>query len=184
MLSFWLAGKQWHCPWTVLSDMLLFLPYCRWSSFKLCERIFQQIRRPTTEVWWEARRKHWRNPGISVSFLVVDETRFKWFYIMTNNRNIRRVFTKMGVSSLTSISQPIIHLARANFYGPPDGSQRAIMFLPCPSVRPWGSTIFLLSKNTFYGVLRRFGMFLTFSIFVRACVRYALCTKFCGLNLS
>ena len=57
-----------------------------------------------------------------------------------------------------------------SFYGPPDGSQRAIMFLPCPSVRPWGS-IFFLSKNTFYGVLRRFGVFLTFSNFVRACVR-------------
>ena len=46
------------------------------------------------------------------------------------------------------------------------------MFLPCPSVRPsMGGQIFLLSKNTFYGVLRRFGVFLTFSIFVSACVR-------------
>ena len=63
------------------------------------------------------------------------------------------------------------------------------MFLPCPS-RPsvHGGQKICLSKNTFYGVLRRFGVFLTFSIFVRACVRacvrYALCTKFCGLNLS
>ena len=49
------------------------------------------------------------------------------------------------------------------------------MFLPCPcpSVRPsvHGGQKFFLSKNTFYGVLRRFGVFLTFSIFVRACVR-------------
>ena len=30
---------------------------------------------------------------------------------------------------------------------------------------------FFWSKNTFYGVLRRFMVFLTFSIFVRACVR-------------
>ena len=39
------------------------------------------------------------------------------------------------------------------------------------SVRPsvHGGQIFL-SKNTFYGVLRRFGVFLAFSIFVRACV--------------
>ena len=53
------------------------------------------------------------------------------------------------------------------------------------SVHPsMGVKHFFLPKNTFYGVLRRFGVFLTFSIFVRACVRYALCTKFCGLNLS
>ena len=64
-----------------------------------------------------------------------------------------------------------------------DGSQRAIMFLPCPSARPWES--FVLSKNTFYGGLRRSGEFLTFSTFVRAGVRVLrLCTKFCGLNLS
>ena len=69
------------------------------------------------------------------------------------------------------------------FYGPPDGSQRAICFcLVRPSVH--GGQHFFLSKNTFYGVLRRFGVFLTFSIFVRACVHYALCTNLCGLNLS
>ena len=46
------------------------------------------------------------------------------------------------------------------------------MFLPCPSVRPSMEVkIFFLPKNTFYGVLRRFGVFLTFSVFVRACVR-------------
>ena len=40
-----------------------------------------------------------------------------------------------------------------------------------PYVRPsMGVKNFFLSKNTFYGVLRRFGVFLTFSIFVRACV--------------
>ena len=39
-----------------------------------------------------------------------------------------------------------------------------------PYVRPSMGVIFL-SKNTFYGVLRRFGVFLTVSIFVRACVR-------------
>ena len=39
-----------------------------------------------------------------------------------------------------------------------------------PSVRPWGSNFFV-SKNTFYGVLRRIGVFLTVSVFVRARVR-------------
>ena len=37
-------------------------------------------------------------------------------------------------------------------------------------VRPSMGVYNFLSKNTFYGVLRRFGVFLTFSIFVRACV--------------
>ena len=39
------------------------------------------------------------------------------------------------------------------FYGPPDGSQRAIMFLPCPSARPsahGGQNCFCL-KTRFMG---------------------------------
>ena len=40
-----------------------------------------------------------------------------------------------------------------------------------PSVRPSMGVNNVLPKNTFYGVLRSFGVFLTFSVFVRACVR-------------
>ena len=83
-----------------------------------------------------------------------------------------------------------------SFYGPPDGSQRAIMFLPCPSVRPssrpsirpWGQFFFCL-KTRFMGFWEGLWCFWRFRFLsvracVRACVRYALCTKFCGLNLS
>ena len=72
-----------------------------------------------------------------------------------------------------------------NFFGPPDGSQRAIcLCLVRPSVRPWESKFFCL-KTRFMGFWEGLGCFWRFRLLsVRACVRYALCTKFCGLNLS
>ena len=73
-----------------------------------------------------------------------------------------------------SIYQPIHISIDLYFYGPPDDCQRAICFcLVRPSVFPSMGVIFFVfwSKSTFYGVLRRFGVFLTFSIFVHACVR-------------
>ena len=71
------------------------------------------------------------------------------------------------------------------FYGLPDGSQRAIMFLPFPSVRSSMEVNFCCLKTRFMGFWEGLGGVLTFLILsVGACVRYALCTKFSGLNLS
>ena len=59
------------------------------------------------------------------------------------------------------------------------------MFLPCPSVHG-GQTIFLSTKNVSWGFQKVWSVFDVFDFCpcVRACLRYALCTKFCGLNLS
>ena len=73
------------------------------------------------------------------------------------------------------------------FYGLPDGSQRAIMFLPCPSARPsaHGGQNFFCLKTRFMGFWEGLKCFWRFRFSsVRACVLCALCTKFCGLNLS
>ena len=53
-----------------------------------------------------------------------------------------------------------------DFYGPPGGSQRAIMFLPCPSVIPSTGVNFLWGFEKVWGVFDVFG----FCPCVRACV--------------
>ena len=56
------------------------------------------------------------------------------------------------------------------------------MFLPCPSVRPWGSNSFRV-KHALWGFKKVWGVFEIFRACVVVCVRHAF-LKFCGLNLS